>query len=132
MPTIKELEASGSQCGVCAMRSKGLKIFLLLCVLAASTSVTRAQFSGNITGNVQDPSGADVPGATVTLTNLSTSENSATTSDSGGELSIRKLGSRKLQTGSYGQRVRNYNSFCNLADGAELESAGKTLGRYDQ
>jgi hypothetical protein len=66
------------------MGSNGLKIFLLLCVLTVSAGVTRAQFSGNITGNVQDPSGADVPGATVTLTNLSTSENSETTSDSGG------------------------------------------------
>src|ERR1700730_10018337 len=91
------------------MRSKGLRIFLLLCVLAASTGVTRAQFSGNISGNVQDPSGADVPAATVTLTNLSTSENSEATSDSGGDFRFVSLapGNYKLAVTAKGLAVTN-------------------------
>jgi hypothetical protein len=66
------------------MGNKILQVVVLLCAFAMTTRVTWAQFSGNISGNVQDPTGASVPAATVTLTNDSTGEAFTTKSDSGG------------------------------------------------
>jgi hypothetical protein len=66
------------------MGSKILQVTVLLCAFAMTTRVTWAQFSGNISGNVQDPTGASVPAASVTLTNVSTSEALTTKTDSGG------------------------------------------------
>jgi hypothetical protein len=66
------------------MRNKIFQMLVLLCAFAMNTRVTWAQFSGNISGNVQDPTGASVPAATVTLTNDSTGEALTTKSDSGG------------------------------------------------
>ncbi len=43
-----------------------------------------AQFNGNIAGNVQDPSGAAISGASVTLKNVATQVSSTTTSDAQG------------------------------------------------
>jgi len=73
------------------MVSKRLKILLLLCVLAASAGVTRAQFNGNITGSVQDPSGSAVADATVTLTNTGTHNILTTKADSSGNYRIVSL-----------------------------------------
>jgi len=66
------------------MGNKIFQMLVLLCAFAMNTRVTWAQFSGNISGNVQDPTGASVPAATVTLTNDSTGEALTTKSDSGG------------------------------------------------
>jgi len=66
------------------MGSKILQVVVLLCAFAMTTRVTWAQFSGNISGSVQDPTGASVPAASVTLTNVSTSEALTTKTDSGG------------------------------------------------
>ena len=66
------------------MGSKILQLTVLLCAFAMTTRVTWAQFSGNISGNVQDPTGTSVPAASVTLTNVSTSEALTTKTDSGG------------------------------------------------
>ena len=54
-------------------------VLLLVCVVSAS-----AQFSGNLQGTVQDPSGAGVPSAVVTLTNTDTDVSQKATSDSSG------------------------------------------------
>src|SRR5579875_3484896 len=45
---------------------------LPIALSALTTSAIHAQFSGSIGGTVQDPSGAAVPGALVTLTNTAT------------------------------------------------------------
>ena len=66
------------------MRSATLRAFVALCLLAISSSVAWAQFSANVSGSVQDPTGASVPGATVTLTNTATSETSTTKTDASG------------------------------------------------
>ena len=45
-----------------------------LCLLPALTIPSRAQsiISGDVTGTITDPTGAAIPGATVTLTNVNT------------------------------------------------------------
>ena len=55
--------------------------------------------SGAILGHVQDTSGAMVPGATVTATNLGTQYSRSATTDSGGQYALRllPLGSYKLE-----------------------------------
>ena len=58
-------------------------LFLLAFLLFPSRAVF-AQFTSNIQGSVEDPSGAEVAGATVTLTNNATGVASTTVSDSSG------------------------------------------------
>jgi hypothetical protein len=60
-------------------------LLLLTCLAGISPQDTFAQTSyGSIVGTVNDASGASVPGATVTLTNLGTSEKRAADSDTNG------------------------------------------------
>jgi hypothetical protein len=58
-----------------------LLLFSLILLLCPSGF---AQFSGSVTGEVQDPSGAAVPGATLTLTNDGTGETRTVTADPSG------------------------------------------------
>lgn len=61
-----------------------LAILALLCCGAASTLLAQSLTQGNILGTVTDPSGAVVPGATVTLKNDSTgAAQTRTTTNSG-------------------------------------------------
>jgi hypothetical protein len=57
-----------------------------LCLLAALAVPSRAQSitSGDVAGTVTDPTGAVVPGATVTLTNIATNGSQTATTNSGG------------------------------------------------
>src|SRR5581483_11884402 len=65
------------------MTRKLLSILMFAWMLCASR-VVLAQFSGSVEGLVQDPSGASIPKATVTLTNSATNVTQAThASDSG-------------------------------------------------
>ena len=66
------------------MRKVWGRIALLcsFCFLFATSSW--AQFNGNVTGNVQDPSGAAISGATVTITNVATQVANTAKSDSQG------------------------------------------------
>lgn len=57
---------------------------LAICIGLFSISSTAQTFYGSIVGTVADPSGAVVPGALVTLTNLGTSERRTSTTDTGG------------------------------------------------
>jgi hypothetical protein len=62
------------------IRRPGFLFFLLLVFV----SVTQAQFSGTITGEVDDPKGSVVPGAKLTLTKTDTGDvRTATTNSSG-------------------------------------------------
>ena len=69
------------------------RIFLLvLTLLLASTGLVRAQSTyGSISGMVTDPSGLAVPGAEVTLTNLSTTEKRSQTSGDDGHFTFVNL-----------------------------------------
>src|SRR4029077_14108731 len=68
-----------------AMRNWVVRLTVCLFALAAAASGARAQFNGNITGHVQDPAGAAVPQAEVTLINTATSEVSTFATDTGGD-----------------------------------------------
>jgi hypothetical protein len=53
-------------------------------LVVGMTSVAHAQFNASLTGTVQDSSGATIPGATVTITNLGTGQvQTVTASDEG-------------------------------------------------
>jgi hypothetical protein len=56
----------------------------VLCLLAMTATSTRAQFSGNVSGDVRDQSAAPIAGASVTLTNTLTGESLSTKSDASG------------------------------------------------
>jgi hypothetical protein len=56
----------------------------LLGFFLLTVTVSRAQFTANIQGNVTDPSGAEVSGAKITLENLANHVSSETTSDTSG------------------------------------------------
>ncbi len=61
-----------------------MRCFFLLVVVAFSASVSFAQFSGNVTGVVQDATGAAVPKANVQITHVSTQLIRTTTADANG------------------------------------------------
>src|SRR5437868_1613072 len=65
--------------------SKAFRSAALLLMLAVFAAVGRAQFSSSLQGSVQDPSGAVVPSATVTLTNTANNVSQQTTTGNGGE-----------------------------------------------
>ena len=63
--------------------SRKLLLVLLLLPLVLSPRAY-AQFTGSITGEVQDPSAAAISGATITLTNDGTGEKRIATTDQSG------------------------------------------------
>src|ERR1700748_3353736 len=60
------------------------RFFILLFLLVALTGVSHAQFSGTITGEVDDPNGSVVPNAKLTLTKVDTGDLRTVTSNSSG------------------------------------------------
>ncbi len=64
--------------------------FVLLLALGAPGA--QAQFNASLRGTVSDPSGAVVPGATVTLTNKDTNQNQTATTDASGIYTFNSLG----------------------------------------
>ena len=58
-----------------------IQVFITFLLLAGSAS---AQFTGNIQGRVEDPSGAAIPQAKIALLNLATQASAATTTDARG------------------------------------------------
>src|SRR3984885_3363044 len=61
-----------------------LLCMFVLTIAAFSASAAHAQFRASIQGTVTDPSGAVIPGATLTLTDLGTAKILTTTSDANG------------------------------------------------
>lgn len=64
--------------------SSGAKLQLVLGLILFSAGICSAQFTSNVQGIVQDPSGAVVPKATVTLVNVGTQVTRTTTTDENG------------------------------------------------
>ncbi|PYV11394.1 MAG: hypothetical protein DMG07_19325, partial [Acidobacteria bacterium] len=62
-----------------------MKKLAVVAVLAAAASLALAQsFTGTILGTIKDPSGAVVPGVTVTITNVATNVRTETITDGSG------------------------------------------------
>src|SRR5438445_2218239 len=64
------------------MSHRKLTVVVVLMVVLAGTAL--AQFRGSLRGTVTDPSGAAIPGATVTLVNTDTNNTIVSTSDANG------------------------------------------------
>lgn len=86
------------------MRNMCVRLGVCLLVLAAAAGGTWGQFNGNIAGHVQDPSGAAVAKAIVTLTNTATSETLSVNTDAGGDFRFVHLapGSYKVSVSATG------------------------------
>ena len=69
-----------------------LFLFLSLCTTAAITPIALAQnATTSLRGEVKDPSGAEVPGATITLMNSATGQSIVTTSKASGEYQLQQI-----------------------------------------
>src|SRR6266571_5291056 len=67
------------------------RCLLLFTILVAVSGISYAQFTGNIQGTVQDPSGAAVAQAKLVLQNSATQVSATTTSDSSGNYKFLSL-----------------------------------------
>lgn len=72
-----------------------LKFALNLLLVSGLGGAALAQFSGNVSGVVTDPSGAVVPGAALSLRNLATGEQKVAVSTDR-RVSVRQPGPRRL------------------------------------
>src|SRR5579875_605579 len=71
---------------------RGAAVLALALLTAAGVKVARAQvLYGTITGEVTDPTGADIPNATVTVTNQANGETRQTTTAGHGEYTVPNL-----------------------------------------
>ncbi|HEY6376964.1 MAG TPA: carboxypeptidase-like regulatory domain-containing protein, partial [Edaphobacter sp.] len=89
---------------------KGMLLFLVPLMLACLTSTMHAQTSfGQIAGNVTDASGAVVPAATVTITNVGTQVVRTVTSDEKGYFILTNIpiGDYAVQVTAAGFRGEN-------------------------
>src|ERR1700735_799403 len=78
------------------MDSKSVKFAVRLAVLVLTTMLAMsgsawAQFNASLTGTVEDPTGAIIPGATVTLVNIGTQATLTTTSTGEGSFRFNEL-----------------------------------------
>ena len=78
---------------VCQQRSKlrMLSYVLLAVLLAIPFSIHAQSISGTITGTVTDPTGAAIPGATVTVINTGTNATATAKSDGQGNFTVTQL-----------------------------------------
>ena len=60
------------------------RAFVLIILLSFCSMLAHAQFRASLRGTVTDPQGAEVAGATVTLTNNATGQRMVATSDANG------------------------------------------------
>jgi carboxypeptidase family protein len=68
-----------------------LSLLFMALLVAASSSVATAQVTAAISGRIEDPSGAAVPGATVTVTSLETGASRTVTADEAGNYRVLSL-----------------------------------------
>jgi hypothetical protein len=86
---------------------RGLGMALLAMLVSAGAAVARAQvLYGTITGEVTDPTGADIPNAKVTVTNQANGETRSTTTGGHGEYTV-----PNLEPGPYTVSVAASGSF---------------------
>ena len=115
-----------------------LSLCFALSFLVAVSSPAFAQFSGSIQGAVQDPSGANVPNAKVTLVNRATHVTASSTSDASGnyrfvslapgdyEITVEAAGFAKSQASVTLFTEQNLNLPISLKVGATTEAVTVT------
>ena len=91
-----ELRSNSGEVGVNVrsrnkMMADAIKVLCVAMILAISSPLKAQSFYGSIVGTATDPSGAVVPDATVTLTNVGTNEIQTAQSDAGGKFSFVNL-----------------------------------------
>jgi hypothetical protein len=74
------------------MRLKSNLFVVMALLFLVTTSAVFAQFTAGVQGNLQDPNGAAVPNATVTLTNIDNQVSQTATSDANGVFRFASLG----------------------------------------
>ena len=82
-------------------------VFLLAFLLQAASSFVFAQSAGNsgtITGTITDPSGAVVPGATVTINNPVSEYTRTATTDDAGHFQLHQCAVQSLPCDRHGHR----------------------------
>ena len=90
-------------------------IATLLVLFVTTAGPARADVTGSILGIVRDPTGAVIPGASVTATNLDTNQARTTTADAAGEYRI-----LALPVGRYRIEASNAGFQKFIATGIEL------------
>jgi hypothetical protein len=97
-----------------APRNDGLRAVLLapLLLFLLSAVPSHAQFNASLRGTVTDPSGAVIPGATLTLTNTATNEKQVRTSNGVGVYSFDALppGAFTLVVEKGGYQTKNFDN----------------------
>ena len=108
---------------VCQERStlRMLSYVLLAVLLAIPFSLHAQQNSGVITGTVTDPSGAAIPGATITVTNTATANTATGKSDAQGNFSL-----AQLAVGNYEVRVTQGNFKEYVETGVQVHTSSVT------
>src|ERR1700692_4210728 len=81
--SLLQIDTSSRSLALQSARRIGISVFLLVIATYPLVSA-HAQFRASIQGTVSDPTGAGIPGATLTLTNLGTAKVLTTTSDGNG------------------------------------------------
>ena len=107
--------------GGSSMLRNSLLLVTAVCLIAAFSVQLPAQsiISGSVTGTVTDPSGATVPGAAVTLTNVSTNASQETTTNAEGSYRF-----AFVPPGTYEIKV-NAGGFQNQARSGVVVNAGQ-------
>jgi hypothetical protein len=82
--SLLQINTSSRQLAAQAARTIAASMFLLAIATCPFVPAAQAQFRASIQGTVTDPSGAVIPGATLTLTDLGTAKILTTTSDANG------------------------------------------------
>ncbi len=82
--SLLQIDKSSRQLAAQAARRIAASMFLLAIATLPFVPAAQAQFRASIQGTVTDPSGAVIPGATLTLTDLGTAKILTTTSDANG------------------------------------------------
>src|SRR5579864_2322958 len=111
------------------MRSLRYCIGILLAVALSFTDVTAQTVTGSITGQVTDPSGAVVAGATITAVNVATSVKTTATTNGAGVYTLRFLpiGSYKLTIDAKGFASTNVAPFSLEIDQTAKIDVGLTI-----
>ena len=107
---------------------------ILTCCLFASTTAFGQETSADVLGTVSDPSGAIIPGAKVTLTNVATQvKQEATTSQSGDYLfTLLKPGTYSLTIVAKGFKTEVVSAITLAAGDRNRENAALATGGVDE